>query len=152
MPFLAVAVGVVVLDQVTKWLMASSFSPHETKNIIDGIFNLTYITNTGAAFGILRGGERWRHIFFQLVSFLALGGLFYLYKTLERDSKLIFWGLALVFGGALGNLVDRLRYGYVVDFLDFHINGYHWPAFNIADSAITIGVSLLIFSLIISKN
>ena len=140
--FLLIAVSVFVLDQVTKNLVIGNLAFHSSIQVIPGFFSLTYIHNTGAAFGILAGHERWCHIFFQVVSFLALGGLFYLFWTSKRDT-LTLWGSALIFGGAAGNLADRLRFRYVIDFLDFFIGNHHWPAFNVADSAITIGGFLL---------
>ncbi len=140
--FFLIAVVVLVLDQLTKNLVLGNLSLHESITVIPGFFNITYIRNTGAAFGMMAGSESWRHIFFQSVSVLALGAIVYLFWSSRRDS-LALWGAALVFGGAAGNLVDRVRFGYVIDFLDFFVGGYHWPAFNIADSSITIGAFLL---------
>ena len=140
--FFIIAVTILVLDQLSKNLVLAAFSLNESISIIPGFFNLTYVRNTGAAFGILAGQESWRHLFFQSVSILALGAIVYLFWASRRD-RLALWGSALVFGGAAGNLVDRIRFGYVIDFLDFFIGRYHWPAFNIADSGITIGAFLL---------
>lgn len=134
---------IVLLDQVSKTVITSHINLYEIRPIIPNFFNLTHLTNTGAAFGFMAGTERWRHIFFQAIAFAALGGLVYLYKNLHDKSYLFFWGCALIFGGALGNLIDRIRYRYVVDFLDFYVGTLHWPAFNIADSAITVGGVLL---------
>ncbi len=131
------------LDQVTKWYIVKNFNLFESKVILDDFFNLTYITNTGAAFGILSGTERWRNIFFQVITIMALSGMAYLYKTMRTRSALFLWGLALVFGGALGNFIDRARFGYVVDFLDFYVGSWHWPAFNVADSCISLGATML---------
>ncbi|RUM89944.1 MAG: signal peptidase II [Thermodesulfatator sp.] len=142
--FFIIAITVLVLDQLSKNLVISRFFLHESVPVIPGFFSLTYIRNTGAAFGILAGQEAWRHIFFQTVSLLALGAIVYLFWTSRRDA-LALWGASLVFGGAAGNLIDRIRFGYVVDFLDFFLGRYHWPAFNIADSAITIGAFVLAF-------
>ncbi len=136
---------VLALDQATKYFVSTTFNLYDSKEIIPGLFNITYITNTGGAFGILKGAERWRHIFFQAVSVCAIFALIYLYKSGDKKGPLFFWGISLVFGGALGNLVDRIRHGYVVDFLDFYVGEMHWPAFNVADSAITIGAILLLF-------
>ncbi|WP_244155280.1 signal peptidase II [Dissulfuribacter thermophilus] len=131
------------LDQVTKWYIVKNFNLFESKVILDGFFNLTYITNTGAAFGILSGTEKWRNIFFQAITVMALCGMIYLYKTMRTRSGLFLWGLSLVFGGALGNFIDRVRFGYVVDFLDFYVGSWHWPAFNVADSCISLGATML---------
>ena len=140
--FFAIALTILVLDQLSKNLVLTHFALHEGISIIPGLFNLTYVRNTGAAFGILAGQEAWRHLFFQVVSVFALSAIVYLFWTSKRD-RFALWGSALVFGGAAGNLVDRIRFGYVIDFLDFFVGGYHWPAFNIADSGITLGAFLL---------
>jgi signal peptidase II len=140
--FFIIAITVFVLDQLSKNLVLANFSLNDSIPVIPGFFNLTYVRNTGAAFGILAGQESWRHLFFQVVSVLALGAIIYLFWTSRRD-RLALWGAALVFGGAAGNLVDRVRFGYVIDFLDFFIGRYHWPAFNVADSSITVGAFLL---------
>jgi signal peptidase II len=141
--FFIIAALIIVSDQWVKHLISSNFSLYESREVIKGIFNLTYLTNTGAAFGFMAGAGRWHHLFFQLVGFIALGGLFYLYASSAGGERLLLWGCSLVFGGAAGNLVDRIRFQKVVDFLDFHIGPHHWPAFNIADSAITVGGFLL---------
>ena len=143
---------VLVLDQATKYLVSTTFNLYDSRVIIPGLFNITYITNTGAAFGILQGAERWRHIFFQTISVCALFALIYVYKSARQKSTAFFWGLSLIFGGAMGNLVDRVRHGYVIDFLDFYIGDMHWPAFNIADSAITVGATLLAFHFLFSHR
>ncbi len=140
--FFIIAIVVFVLDQLSKNLVLANFSLNDSISVIPGFFNLTYVRNTGAAFGMLAGQESWRHLFFQAVSILALGAIVYLFWTSRRDA-LALWGASLVFGGAAGNLVDRIRFGYVIDFLDFFLGRYHWPAFNVADSSITIGACLL---------
>ncbi len=142
--FIVIAAVSLLLDQGLKAWIMSNLRLHETISLIPGLFNLTYITNSGAAFGILADSGKWGHIFFQVISFAALGGLVYLVKRANRKHVLLVWGAALVFGGALGNLIDRLRFKRVIDFLDFYIGRYHWPAFNIADSCITIGGLLLV--------
>ncbi len=137
--FIIVAVVVLCLDQITKTAVMENIPLYGRIIVIPSFFDLTHLTNTGAAFGFMAGHEKWRHLFFQLISFLALGGLFYLYITAPDKTVWLFWGCSLVFGGACGNLVDRIRFGHVIDFLDFYVGSYHWPAFNVADSAITIG-------------
>ncbi|MBW1860403.1 MAG: signal peptidase II [Deltaproteobacteria bacterium] len=132
--FFLIAAGVVLLDQ------------------LPGFFNLTYIRNTGGAFGLLAGeASRLRVGLFLAVSSAALGIIFYLYTKIPPGRKWLDAGLALTFGGALGNLIDRLRFGEVVDFLDFHIGTMHWPAFNVADSAISVGVGIFCFYLLFKK-
>lgn len=144
---------VILLDQFTKWRVAQSMRLHESIPIISDIFNLTYIRNSGAAFGILSGSQAgFRMVFFGVTSILALFLLGTIYARLPPDDRVGQASVALVFGGALGNLIDRVRIGEVIDFLDFSIAGYHWPAFNVADSAITIGVGLLIGHFFLQKT
>src|SRR5690606_22585034 len=136
---------IVSLDQITKTYIASTMHLHESITVIPGYFNLTYIRNPGAAFGIMGStSSGFRLIFFFLTSLFAMGLLITIFLRLDsRD----WWGqmtIASIFGGAIGNFIDRLQYGEVIDFLDFYINGYHWPAFNVADSAISIGVFSLL--------
>ena len=139
------AAFVVVADQLTKLLIMTNFSLHEQKSIIPGIFNLVYVTNTGAAFGFLAGDKSWlRQVFFVGVAFVALAVIIYAYGHLRKQGEIFAYSLGLIGGGALGNLIDRLRYGSVVDFLDFYVGSHHWPAFNAADSAITVGVGLFL--------
>jgi signal peptidase II len=141
----AIVSAVVVVDQLTKWQVASTMRLHESIPVIPEIFNITYIRNSGAAFGILAGSHPgFRMVFFGLTSVLALVLLGTIYARLSPGDRMGQASVAAVFGGALGNLVDRVRLGEVIDFLDFSIFSYHWPAFNVADSAITLGVGLLI--------
>jgi signal peptidase II len=143
---------VVVLDQFTKWQVTRGMRLHESIAIIPDIFNMTYIRNSGAAFGILSGSQAgFRMVFFGVTSILALFLLGTIYARLSPADRVGQASVALVFGGALGNLIDRVRIGEVIDFLDFSILGYHWPAFNVADSAITIGVGLLIGHFFLQK-
>ena len=140
---MGLAVLVVILDQFTKLWIITNFALHEQQNIIPGLFDLVYVTNTGAAFGFLAGSKSWlRQLFFVVVAIVALGVIVYAYGHLKRQGRIFTYALGLIGGGAIGNLIDRLRFGSVVDFLDFYLGGYHWPAFNVADSAITVGVGL----------
>ncbi len=151
--FWLVAICVALLDQAAKAFIESTFYLHELHQVIPGLLNLVYVTNTGAAFGLMAGTETWRHLFFQAVSVLAMGGIAYLYYAARSGSRLLFWGCSLVFGGALGNLIDRIRNRYVTDYIDFHVGSHHWPAFNLADSAITIGaVCLALFFLLMPED
>lgn len=139
------AVLVVIVDQLTKLWIMNNFALYEQQNIIPGFFNLVYVTNTGAAFGFLAGGKSWlRQVFFIGVAIVALGVIVFAYGHLKKQGRLFVYALGLIAGGAIGNLIDRLRFGSVVDFLDFYLGSYHWPAFNAADSAITIGVGLFL--------
>lgn len=151
--FLWVAAGVLLLDQVSKAVVSSSLKMHEVRPIIQGLFNLTLIHNTGAAFGLLAGQvSAARTIFFLLVSFLAVAVVLWLAMRLDPEQKVETVALSLILGGALGNVVDRIRLGKVVDFIDLHYGRYHWPAFNVADAAISIGVAVLIWRLFFEKR
>lgn len=136
---------VIILDQWSKWQVTHKMRLHESIPIIPDVFHLTYIRNSGAAFGILAGSHAgFRMIFFGLTSVVALALLGTIYARLSARDWLGQASVAAIFGGALGNLIDRVHFGEVIDFLDFSVQGYHWPAFNIADTAITLGVALLI--------
>ncbi len=140
-----VSVVSLVLDQWTKWLVHTRFRVGESLDLIDPILALTYVRNKGAAFGILQtANEAFRQPFFLLVPVVAIFVIGYLYYKLENDHKLSALALSLVLSGAIGNLIDRVRLGYVVDFVDVHWKEvYHWPAFNVADSCIVVGVGIL---------
>lgn len=143
---------VLVLDQASKWIIIKTLSPYDEVAVIPGFFNIVYYLNPGGAFGFLAGvGDTLRHLFFVVAAMLALGLVFYLYKSTPVSHRFLSAAFALIFGGAVGNLIDRLRFGQVVDFLDFHVNNWHWPAFNVADSAITVGITIFIFHLIFGK-
>ena len=141
----AIVFSVVTFDQWTKWLVRNEMRLHESIPVIPDVFHLTYIRNSGAAFGIMAGSQAgFRMIFFGLTSVIALVLLGTIYSRLSSDDRLGQASIAAIFGGAVGNLIDRVQFGEVIDFLDFSLFGYHWPAFNVADSAITVGVGLLI--------
>ena len=141
-------ITILILDQASKLYIKSHFLLHESKRIIDGLFNITYVLNPGAAFGFLANlPETYRRGFFILVTIVAIIVIFYL---LIKESSHKFRSLAytLVIAGAFGNFIDRIYMGKVVDFLDFYFKNYHWPAFNIADSSISIGIFFLILDLL----
>ena len=145
MGYLLIILSTLVLDQVTKAWIIGSFQLYESKAIIPGFFNLVYVTNSGAAFSLLADVEApWRHYFFLGVGGTALVALSVVYWKLRRVHKFYTLALALIAGGAAGNLVDRIRFGSVIDFLDLYVGRYHWPAFNVADSAICIGAGLFL--------
>lgn len=136
---------ILILDQATKTIIQNRMSLHESIPVIPSFFNLTYIRNPGAAFGLFAEmDDRFRFTFFIIIALAALLFLTHLYIKLPAESLLGRLSISLIIGGALGNLVDRVRYGEVVDFLDFFIGDLHWPAFNIADSAITVGVTMMV--------
>ena len=145
-PLYAIAVGVAAADQVSKLVVASTMRLGQSIPVISGLFDLSYVLNPGAAFGILASrSPAFRSPFFVVVSILAIGLIvFYFHRHLHAPARLPAAALGLILGGAVGNLIDRLRVGMVIDFLDFHLSGYHWPAFNVADAAISIGVGLML--------
>ena len=142
------------LDQWTKALVLSHFHLGESIQIIPDLFNLTFVKNPGAAFGLLAtANPAFRVPFFLIVPLIALGAIGYVFHKLEGRDLRMSTALSLVIGGAIGNLIDRLNLNYVVDFLDFHWrNGYHFPAFNIADSAICVGVGILMFDMLLQDR
>jgi signal peptidase II len=143
-----VAGSVVILDQVSKVYIDTAFQLHETLPIVPDLFSITYVRNPGAAFGLFAGQSSFfRTTFFSIVSLLALSFLAVMVYQLPKDDRWQTTSLSLLLGGAMGNIIDRIRMGEVIDFLDFYVGTYHWPAFNVADSAITIGVSLLMLNL-----
>ncbi|MBI5587637.1 MAG: signal peptidase II [Deltaproteobacteria bacterium] len=138
------ALAVTVFDQLTKHLIMRSLSLNQVVGAIPGLFDIVYFKNPGAAFGIFNDGGVWRTVFLigtSLVSLVVIGAL----MKQSKDTLMTF-GLSLIAGGAVGNLIDRARFGSVVDFLYFHLGEYYWPAFNVADSAITVGVILAFIS------
>ena len=140
-----ISVVVLVLDQWTKHLVHTRFQWGETVPIIESFFSLTYVRNSGAAFGLLHRAPAWfRDPFFIVVPVLAMFVILYIFHKLTERQKWTAVALSLILSGAVGNLIDRLRFGYVIDFLDFHWKeAYHWPAFNVADSAIVVGVGIM---------
>ena len=144
----AIAGFFIALDQWIKFYVHTHFSLGESVKVVEGFFNLTYVRNTGAAFGMFRDAqETFRTIFFLSMPPVAVLIILFIIRGLTlKNDRLQIIALSSVLGGAIGNYIDRLRFGYVIDFLDFHIvNKYTYPAFNIADSAIVCGISVLLF-------
>lgn len=139
---LLVAFGVILFDQITKLWVLQSFAPGEALPVTS-FFNLVLVFNPGAAFSFLADHAGWQRWFFAVIALSISGWIFWQLKTL-RPKSLFSIGLALIMGGALGNLIDRLWLGMVVDFIDLHVAGWHWPAFNVADSAVCIGAVLYV--------
>jgi signal peptidase II len=134
----------VLIDQVSKEIILLKVPLYTNLEVIPGFFSITHIRNTGGAFGIFAGQTTGlRTLFFLIMTFLALGAVLFMYIKNKEDEKGVNIALCLIAGGALGNLIDRLRFGEVIDFLDFYVGAAHWPAFNVADSAISIGVGIL---------
>jgi signal peptidase II len=141
-----VSAVILVVDQATKLYIDSRFLLHESVQVLENFFHITYVRNKGAAFGILSDSPLRIPFFITVALVAALGILWYLSRT-RADQRLLHFALALVFSGAVGNLIDRIRLGEVIDFLDAHWYGHHWPAFNVADSAITVGVALMLLDI-----
>ncbi len=135
---------VFLLDRLTKSVITSYLAVGDLIPVVPGFFNIVHVRNRGAAFGIFGGGGTASVVVLAIVSAVAIAVLLYLIK--EATTRLQIFALSLITGGALGNLVDRVMLGEVVDFLDLYARGYHWPAFNVADSAITVGVVLALVS------
>ena len=143
---------IVILDLISKTIILSKMPLYHSIPVIPGVFSITHIQNAGGAFGLLANqSPSLRYIFFIVVSSLAICLIFFFYKNTPKTHALLAAGFAMIFGGAIGNLIDRLRFGKVVDFLDFYLGNYHWPAFNIADSAITIGIGIFIYHIVFNK-
>jgi signal peptidase II len=151
-PFAVITILVVVLDQITKQLVLTKLPLYQAVSIIPGFFNLTHIRNPGGAFGFMAAGsQEVRNLIFIGASTVAIGLIVYFYRNTPKTYPYLASALAMIFGGAVGNLIDRLRFGEVVDFLDVYVGAYHWPAFNVADSAITIGMTIFIAHVVLGK-
>lgn len=142
---------VLILDQVTKHLVMTYLPHRAVIRVLPGFFDLIYVRNPGAAFGILAGARGgWRTAFFVTVSIIALAVIAALIR--KSADRLTLVAFALISGGAVGNLIDRVRFGEVVDFIDWYYRSWHWPTFNIADSAITVGVGLLVIDMLLVRK
>jgi signal peptidase II len=145
----AAAAGIFALDRWTKWLIETRFSPFDVRVVVPGFLNLVSSKNPGVAFGIFaESASRYRTaalIAFSLAAVAILAGMLWRVNRLDRRTAA---GLALIFGGAAGNVFDRVRSGTVTDFLDFYVGSYHWYTFNVADSAICVGAGLLLLSML----
>jgi len=149
LPYIVVIAATLLLDRWTKLLIQSRFELNESATVIDGFFNITSVRNTGVAFGIFSSvSSPVKSVL--LSAFTALAAALVIVYSVRSPARnrLLQVALSLILGGALGNLYDRLAYGYVIDFLELYIGSYHWPSFNIADSAISIGVVLLTIEVI----
>jgi len=135
--------AVVVLDQITKLWVSGTMRLYESIDLLP-FFQLTYVHNEGAAFSFLSDAGGWQRWFFIVLSSVAVIGITIWLARLPKMARWQAMSLALILGGALGNLIDRAAYGYVIDFLDAFYNDWHWPAFNVADSAITVGVAVML--------
>lgn len=149
LPYLLFVIAILFLDRWTKALIQNQVDLNESISVIDGFFNITYVRNTGVAFGIFSSiSSPVKSVLLSVfTAFAAVVVIVYSFRNPVRN-RILQFALALILGGALGNLYDRLVYGYVVDFLEFYVGAYHWPSFNVADSAITTGVLLLAYEIL----
>jgi signal peptidase II len=150
----AFAVGIVLLDQGTKWWAETGLkeTPGQAITLIDGYLDLHYARNPGAAFSLFRNwGPRARAVFFIAVSIAAVIAMAVLYKRMPERRPLYEWALGLLIGGAVGNLIDRVRFNEVIDFIDLHWKTHHWPTFNVADTAIVFGIGLVLLDAMLQR-
>jgi len=145
LPSIIVAMAVFVLDQITKLAIVNRLAFHESIPVVDGFLNIVHARNPGAAFSFLAGAPLWfRSLFFPAITIVAVVVVVSVIRRLPPEDRLLRLALSGVLGGALGNLCDRLRYGEVIDFIDVYWRGHHWPAFNVADSSITLAVTAVV--------
>jgi signal peptidase II len=149
MPEMWIVAAIVVFDQATKAMVKARLPLHESVTVIPGFFDFTHVRNTGAAFGMLNNIDfAYKPAVMVVVALVALGAVASYALTLPATQRVARYGLALILGGAIGNLIDRAMMGYVVDFVDVYWRGVHFWAFNVADSAITVGVALMLLDLL----
>ena len=140
-------------DQITKAYVHRTLHKFQSVEIVKNFFHITHVRNTGAAFGLLAGpAHPLRTALFVVISGVAIGAIFLIYRRIEDDDTLHALAFSLLLGGAAGNLVDRIWMGHVIDFLDFHWYGHHWPAFNFADSAICGGIGLILLNMVMGAR
>jgi len=145
---LVICIVITVSDQISKFLILTRILPHEDVPVIDSFFSITFGKNTGAAWGIMQGFNNW----LVLLSILVVISLVVFRRHFFEDTRIHRVTMGLMAGGILGNLIDRVKHGYVIDFLDFYHGSYHFPAFNIADAAICSGVTLYIISVYVAEH
>ena len=146
--FLAIAGMMILLDQLTKSWIIATLGLHEGFAVVDGFFNIIHVRNPGAAFGFLAGASpAFRSVFFLALTLAAILLILHYLRQTGIDKLSLVFSLALILAGAVGNLIDRIRFGEVVDFLDVYVGAYHWPAFNVADASISTGAAVLAISL-----
>lgn len=149
--FAAIAAVGIIIDQITKIYIDRSMQLFDSIPVIESFFHITYVRNKGAAFSFLSNAS-WRLPFFIAISIIAAVVILIAFQKLRDDQKLAHVSLAMIFSGAVGNLIDRIRLGEVIDFLDAHWYRHHWPAFNVADSLICVGVFLLAIDMILEEK
>jgi signal peptidase II len=146
--------AIIALDQLTKIYIHTHFHLGESHAVIPALFDITYVRNFGAAFGFFATLTRnLREPFFVIVPIIAFSVIIFILRTTQDSQKIQILALSFIFGGAIGNYIDRLRFQYVIDFLDVHWKeSYHWPAFNVADSAIVCGITILLYRMFVHRE
>ncbi|MBI4641452.1 MAG: signal peptidase II [Candidatus Tectomicrobia bacterium] len=148
-PIIVIPIIVLLFDQTSKYMIDTHMGLYESREILRHFFHITYIRNPGAAFGFLADGSHsTTRYFFMAATLLAIGVILTIYHRNEVQGVTLRFSLSLILGGALGNFIDRLRFGEVIDFLDVHWYQYHWPAFNVADASISLGMGLFIWHIL----
>ena len=143
---------IILLDQISKLIVIAKLELGRDIPVIPGFLNITHVLNPGGAFGLFAQHSTWvRVLMFLVFSLIAVGFIIYLYIGVPESHRMLANGLCLIFGGAAGNLIDRIHMGKVVDFIDIYIQQYHWPAFNVADSAICVGVGIFVYHIVLNK-
>ena len=146
------ALAVIALDQISKFVLVSTIPRYGSVAVIEGFFNLVHVRNRGIAFGLMnRPGQGLQFYFLVAATIGAIALLLFWFRKIKDEDPKITIGLGLILGGAVGNFIDRIRLGEVIDFLDFYVGSYHWPAFNAADAAITVGILWLAVNTILRK-
>jgi signal peptidase II len=149
---IGIAGSIIVLDQISKAVIKKTVPLYGSITVIPGFFDISHIQNPGGAFGLLADQSPLvRMIVFIFFTSVATGIIFYLYYKTDDSLPFLASGIALIFGGAIGNLIDRIRFGRVVDFLDVYVGTVHYPSFNVADSAVSIGIAIFLYHLIFNK-
>ena len=149
---MCIVILIILIDQITKIIIDGNLIMYQSIEVIPDFFSITHIRNTGIAFGFLaQSSHLFRSVFLTLVPLFAIFLIIFLLYKAEKDDIFLILGLSMIMGGAFGNLIDRVRLGAVIDFLDFYLGSYHWPAFNMADSAITLG-ALILFATIVKER
>ena len=150
--YFVIFAAAIVLDQVSKLAVAGNLAPYSAVNVIPGFFNLTHIYNPGGAFGFFATQSQGVRTFvFIGMAFAALGLILWFFKNTPKEFVWLRAAYSMILGGAVGNLIDRIRMGHVIDFLDVYFKDMHWPAFNIADSFITMGMAVIIFHVVFNR-
>jgi signal peptidase II len=151
--FFIPALLVILLDQISKVIVIRTMPVHKAYPVINGLFDLVHVRNRGIAFGLMnRPDSHFSTYLLMAATIVAVLLLLFWFTRLTKEERGVTLGLSLILGGALGNLIDRVRLGEVIDFLDFYIGPYHWPAFNVADTAITVGTLCLVLNLLFSRS